>query len=153
MLRILPPWLQRLQSSLSTHLGKVLFQMECLLAFPVRSTSCWSSRLNITFLCILSICLVLPAYLVGRCSQLCMVVLSPLLLYVRRLKMKAKTMATSSVKRRRLITLLQRMVTLGGLSSNMRRLIIVALCISSLPLGPLWGFGSLLLASVLWRLT
>ena len=34
------PWLLRLQSSLSIRLGKVLFLMACLLAFPVPSTSC-----------------------------------------------------------------------------------------------------------------
>ena len=52
--------------SLYIRLVKALSLTACLLGYPAPSISCWSSRLNTIFLCILSICLVLPVYLVGR---------------------------------------------------------------------------------------
>ena len=63
--------LQQLQSlphllySWYIPLDKVVFLTLCLLVLVEPSITCWSSRLSIIFLCIRSICLALPAYLVG----------------------------------------------------------------------------------------
>ena len=93
-------------------LDKVVFQMLCLLVLVEPSTICWYSRLNITYLCTLSICLALPAYLVGLCLVLCTEAWLLLVLSERRLKKYLKTMATSLAKKKRPIISSQRTDTL-----------------------------------------
>jgi len=71
---------------LSIHLDKVRLAMPCLWVFQEPSTTCSSSKPNITFSCTPSICWVLLEFSVARYSVLCMVRLLRPHLFVKLLK-------------------------------------------------------------------
>mmetsp|Transcript_67693 Transcript_67693/g.162502 ORF Transcript_67693/g.162502 Transcript_67693/m.162502 type:complete len:287 (-) Transcript_67693:11-871(-) len=145
--------LQVLLFSSFIQLVKVLSPMVCHLVSKVLSTSCLSSKQSTRSLCILSIFLVLLVFSVVLSSPLCMV-LSLLPLSLQKLQvLNLLTTVMFSVKRMKLIPSPQLMLISVVLFSNMLPSTTLVVSISSLLLGLLLVFGSLLSVLLLWHST